>query len=247
MSNPRDPQPKNPSVPAQEFDPSPTKYAGKPLPAFITENFISMHEQATKYKGRDVYVFNNSKAMVGAAMRYVIPIITGDQSEVMVELPITWLPQNLSQYAHLDDIYRSSNLRTALARETLKVVNPDFAEAMLNTPAGMQESARLAKLQSSSLSEYGDLLEGKDKPTERHEPAKPEVPADLKEVEGIRPELVVAVKSANISALVSLLTLAQVNEDLSDAEAKFVRSKISDRTVLETLSHTPVRHVTQAN
>lgn len=243
--NPKDPQPRNPSLPAEELHPSPAKYEGKPLPNFILKNTISLETQARKYKDRSVYVFNNSKAVVGTAMKLALPIITGDQSEKLIALPATWLPQNLSEHVAPEDIFRSSHLRTALMRKTLLVVNPDYAEDMLLTPMAIIETDRINAASSNNLSDYGDILDGKDKPIVRNEPEKPSVPADIKQVEGIRAELVVAVNARNMPALASILSLAQVNEDLTEAEAAYVRSQISDKTVLETLAETPVTHVTQ--
>ena len=241
-----DPQPRNPGIPAREIHTTPARYEGKPLPAFITKHTITLQEHEQKFKGRPVYVFNNTKAVAGTSMTLVLTLITADQTEKLVQLFASWVPQSLSEHVSQDDVYRSSNLRTALSRKTLLVINPDFAEDLLQTPLAQQEVDKLSKKVTNDLSGYGDILEGKDKPIIRDTPtAKPEIPSDIREIEGIRAELVVAVNAKNTPTLISILSLAQVNDDLTEQEDYYVRSKISDKSVLEVLEATSIQHVAQ--
>lgn len=231
------PAQKNPGVDPEEINTDPTNtYKGKPTAVNITHNLITLPQLSTTYKGREIYVINNSKALIGAAMKIPLTVFTSDSSEQLVEIAVSWLPQRLSDHVTVEDLVRSTNLRTALSKQSLLLVNPDFAEALLITPTGMQEQAYLAK-KGSDLSGYGALMEGKDPATNTdYEVPKPQIPAEIREVQNIRPELIGAVSVMNVASVVSIVTMAIVNEDLSNEERGYIRSRMSDKQVLELIN-----------
>lgn len=236
MSKEDFPAARNPGNPAVELDMDPTNaYKGKPSPVYILRNLITLPQLSIEFKGREVYVINNSKELLSVPMRVALVIYTSDNSEVLIEVASSWLPQRLSDHATIEDLVRSTHFRTALSRRSLLLVNPDFAEAILETPTGQQEAANLAK-SSHDLTGYGALMEGKDDPKlESYEPQKPVIPAEIREVENVRAELIGAVNNGNVASVVSILTMAMVSNDLKEQERTYIRARMSDRQVLELL------------
>lgn len=226
------PPPVNPEIPYRRVEPD---YAGatseapvpgipasntKALAANIQANVITFNKAASEvYKDRDIYVINATRSKAGAthAVSVYIPLNI-DNTEVPLEVPVTWIPVCVTEITLAANLLKSVNFQRAVTNGSVKIVEPTFAENLLATQAAQDERARLARLRNRS---YDAIMDPSIKP-------KPVA----EDTEGVRPELVAAVKNGLADAVISIVTRAQVEDTLTTKEAGYVRNHISDPDVL---------------
>jgi hypothetical protein len=235
---PRNPDNLGPPNLAEEIERPPYKPANKLSVHAIMSNLITLHKMTSKYADRDMYVINNSKEILNTNMPVWISIYGADGTETILTIPKTWIPVNLTEMASNSDLFSSSALRKATTERRLLVVDPDFAEAMLLTPAAIAENNKNLKNTKANkdLINYGELLNGKDtsQPIEYGSTAQ-KIPKELEETIDIRPEIVAAVQNNDIPVLISTLTMAYINDDLTEKEHNFVLGKVKHEEVLRLL------------
>lgn len=228
------------SEPAQDVPINRDGYSGAPSKSMFLKHVIPFHRMEREFVDRDFYVLNNSIEKIGMTMRVGTTIRAVDGSEIVIIVPQTWLPVNLSEQASNRDLLHSNALRNSNAQRMLLIVDPDFAENIRSTTHGQQELMRLART-GNDISNYADILTGKAEvdPRKIAEYRAPEVPAHIRETEGVRPDIVSAVNTGDVPSLVTALNLAIYNEDLRPNEVRYVRSKNPHRDVLRLLEGHP--------
>ena len=222
-----------PMDPESIVDPTKEKLVKTPSPAQLLKNTITLADCTNKFPGREIYVVNNSKAVLGATTKVVVNITSADGEDILVEIPSTWIPVKLTDYASAADICKSTKVRASLNKESIVIINPDYAEALLETPTARNEATSITR--TTSLSTYGELLGGKTYDKNEKKQTYPEPKVTVNETEDVRPELVAAVMMGIADRIVSALTLAEVSGDLTRKEAAYVRLKCTEPTVIETL------------
>jgi hypothetical protein len=212
------------------------KPAASPSRNMFNGHIITFSQMQREFKDRNFYVLNNSKEVLGVHFKVAVTIRSEDGTELLVIVPVTWIPVNLSEFASTEDLLRSGALREAIMmKNTMKIVHPDFAEQMLETPVAQAEY-RASKLMQRNLSEYGNILAGKEQPRESYKPKEPQLPESVRIAQEVRPEIMSAVHNQDIPSLVSALSLAIYNGDLTAQEKHFVRGKITHQDVVRLLS-----------
>lgn len=222
---------RNDMEPGREIKMNREGYRGVPNKTMLRSHRISLSDMQRKWKDRDIHVINNSIEKLGVVMKVTMSIRAEDGTEILLTIPDTWIPVNLSRNISNEDLFRSNAFRDAVSKGMLFILDPDFAEDILSTPIATAEQERV-NVAGRDMSGYGKILSGAEedraKPREFTEPA---VPAHIKEVMNVRATLVSAVNENNIPALLSAISTGIINEDLSDQERHYIQSHIKHTDV----------------
>jgi hypothetical protein len=117
-----------------------------------------------------VYVINTSDTVHRIDERPIkgtisIPIKTGTGESVLLRVPSTWIPVDLSTFADKNDIQNSPRFRSMLRNHEIALLSTEDAERILATPEAQRELRVLNK--HNSVQFNTDVMAGKTTEKER--------------------------------------------------------------------------------
>ena len=117
-----------------------------------------------------VYVLNTSDSVHRIDDRPIkgtisIPIKTATGESVLLRVPSTWIPIDLSAFADKDDIQKSPRFRSMIRNHEIELISTDEAERILATSEAQRELRVLNK--HNSVQFNTDVMAGKTTDKER--------------------------------------------------------------------------------
>ena len=95
--------------------------------------------QAEKVEGSSIFVLNKSNPK--GNVNFVVTDMA--QQKISVQVPVTFVPVDLSMFATKEDVLRNPNFRRLIARNFLHIVTSESAEEFLADPSATKEHNRI--------------------------------------------------------------------------------------------------------
>lgn len=187
-----------------------------------------------------VYVINNGTKIMGQPTHVIVPHKSSQSGEVdSFEIPMTFIPIDLSTYAPKEELLKSPALRSLLAKGILTLMRSEEAENILDTPRAVTELARLRALVMSRLRASSENTSKNDGDFQAMHPAQTNMP-ELSRGElssdsiGVTPSVasVVTGEYNDDDRYVMILNLLDI---LTDNDRRYIRSHIRDARILEAI------------
>lgn len=105
--------------------------------------------QAEKADSSQIFVLNKSNPR--GNVNFVV--VDSGQQKISVQVPVTFIPVDLSTFATKQDVLRNPNFRRLVARGFIHIISSDSAEKFLEDPRAEREYNRIFDV----LSEDNDL------------------------------------------------------------------------------------------
>ena len=106
------------------------------------------HSEAIKNQD-EVWVINNSSGANERARGILFMSVKDGDRDVAVQVPATWLPQNVLEYISHAALVNSVDFRNLVREKHLVPISPSDAKAILNSGEALAEKTRLAELKAS--------------------------------------------------------------------------------------------------
>lgn len=106
------------------------------------------HSDAIKNQD-EVWVINNSSGANERARGILFMSVKDGDRDVAVQIPATWLPQNILEYISHTALVNSVDFRNLVREKHLVPISASDAKAILNSSEAFSEKARLTELKAS--------------------------------------------------------------------------------------------------
>lgn len=95
--------------------------------------------QAEKADSSQIYVLNKSNPR--GNVNFVV--VDSGQQKISVQVPVTFIPVDLSTFATKEDVLRNPNFRRLVARGFVHIISSESAEEFLQDPRAQKEYERI--------------------------------------------------------------------------------------------------------
>jgi len=187
-----------------------------------------------------LFIYTRASKAMHTNTTLVLPHTSRDSGDThSIELPMTTNPLDLSEFAPKDEWLRNTYFLAALNKRLIELVSEEEALNILETPEGIAESERLyaekMRLMSASLSQpINDDFRVADFPKEAIQGDG--APGQInKEMAGVSPAVasILANPEMEDSIRASMLRNHKENIGLTEADRKYIRSKVNDPAIRE--------------
>lgn len=219
--------------------------------------FMSLQQALRAKDDDDLYAIN---PMVNDGVRTtVIFQIKVDGEDVMFQLPSTWIPINMTEFAPRASILNSTKFREIVRENKIILINTKDANSLLATPQAKKEIARLAEAKSGTSDYYKSLQKTQEQgqnstrggrlstkpvipdtdiafaaPVMKEDGAEIQVVSTTTAMPDIRNEFIQMVEN-NFAPETMRAIISAHQETMSLIEASYLSEKVTDQPSLEML------------
>jgi hypothetical protein len=196
----------------------------RPVPANIAHNCIPPRIMRSDFKGRELYVVNNTGETLKQQTKVFITFTNEDGRDASIEIPSTWVPWCVSDISPAEDWFKRTDFTTNVQNRNLLIVNPNFAEDLLATDLAKMELEKLSKKKLVA-------------PVSYNEPTEKKVDRDADDTLQVRADLAQAIAEKDTPSIQSIInsSFVSVGSALTAYEIDYIRRHVSDPTVVRML------------
>ena len=105
------------------------------------KKFMTIEQLEEVDKG-PVYVINATSGELGGNLLFSVPKLNGNGSD-LIRVPKTFIPVDLAMQVSRAQLVASSEFRTTVNKGLIKIANPQYARALLDSEDGKAEQLRI--------------------------------------------------------------------------------------------------------
>ncbi len=117
------------------------------IPSTKTRKITLRQLEGSKNGG--VYVQNAAPATMRGIISFTVPKLRGNGKD-LVRVHKTWIPQDLSEQVTKQQLLDSSEFRSTVSKGLIEILNPEWAETILEREDAVLEKKRLMMISSAS-------------------------------------------------------------------------------------------------